>query len=503
MGSGGKGGGKTAALARRAILLGISSPYFGDLSGNYGVLGRLRLKDFYDTTYKEFMHWLPRSWIRKFYKKDGILELVNESVYQFTHLDSIEHLVGLSIGFAGIDQIEQIPESVFDELAYNRVRLKVLNRFRYVQGKKIQIIPHFNADGDCISIEPDELSAVLKYQNIFGVCNPRRCWVYKRFVLNEECLESHDAIVRARHNPDYKLIGIPTPENKPYLPANYIERQRRDKNEREFKRDVLGSWDVFEGQVYSDFTDDLILSKNQIPNPSWDVYVGIDHGGTGYDNTRATGITAVTFAALEPRQGTYPKAHIFSELDLPASTIEETVVAIDGVLKATYVAQKYHYELFDKQHISPDGRIKVKAWRCSPDMMKGIQDEHESIMERYMRVASERGFLMPLAIGSKDEHERIEKTNWIFRKKLCDVNPRCINYINSHRAVEYGANEKIKLAQDDHHCESGGYLFSGLPTLWRDVKVPVEVQSIVDRELARVNSNSLYDEVAIGERAWI
>ena len=42
-------------------------------------------------------------------------------------------------------------------------------------------------------------------------------------------------------------------------------------------------WDIFEGQVYCDFKDELILEKKLIPHPSWDVYVGIDHGGTGFD----------------------------------------------------------------------------------------------------------------------------------------------------------------------------------------------------------------------------
>lgn len=452
--SGGFASGKTTALVWKVIVMLHDSEWFGDLSGNVGILGRLRYTDFEKTTLSDLFKWLPKQLIRKHYRKDGILELINGSVLHFTHFDTMEHLQSYNIGFAAIDQMEQIDWDVFKGVGYDRTRLKVLNR--YDKNGKI-IIPDFDDDGKCISEVQEERDAILNVHCTFGACNPRKGWIYNKFVINEKLKDSPIPQIRKKYNPDYKLIIQSTYENERNLPEGYIERQKRDKSSRDFQRSILGKWDIFEGQVYCDFKDELILEKKLIPHPSWDVYVGIDHGGTGFDDRKINGVTAISFGAIESRINNWDKIHIFDELYLQGSTVEETVLEILRVLRNTRTAQKYHYpELI----INSDDIIKVRRWGAGKDIFRGIQDAYESIAERYMRYAKIHGFQISLVPASIDERERIEKANWIFRKELVDINPNCIHTIESHRSIEYGNNEKIARLQDDHSCLYSNTLIS-------------------------------------------
>ena len=194
-------------------------------------------------------------------------------------------------------------------------------------------------------------------------------------------------------------------------------------------------------------------------------------------------MTAVAFAALEPRPGAWPKLHVFDELYLQGSTVQDTVAEIDTRLKALRTAQAYHYTDV------PLGSVRVKTWRCSPDMVRGIQDEHETIMERYMKFGKMRGLFMPLAAGAHDQAEKIERTNWFFREGLADVNPCCIHTINCWKGVEYGSNGKIKAMQDDHNSEAFDLLLSGVPVRPNMLRIPTNCETREQREIRAYNEN--------------
>jgi len=444
LGAGGYGSGKTTALVMRCILMSIDSPYFGDLSGNVSLIGREKATDLIKTTMPELRKWLPRTWIRKEWKKDGILELINGSVIHYTHLDCYEHLQSYNLGHVFIDQAEQIKWEVFKELGYARVRLKTLNRYDE-HGNPIQPPVQFT------------------HQGVSLVCNPRRTWLYPKFILNDEYRLSEDIDSRRLHNADFKLVNIPTMENVRNLPPQYIERQRRDKSEQEFARDVLGDWSKFEGQIYVDFTDDLVLTENRVPHPDWPIYIGVDHGGTGAtDARRSVNITAVVFFALEQRTDGWDRVHIFDELYLPGSTIEETVAAIDTKLKMLKIMRENIYGY------SGDGealRSSVAAWRCDPSMRRRSGDTQEALVDAYIRHASLRGLSMPISPGDNDIASAIHRVSWMFRKKLVDVCPKCKNLISELRSWEYGQNEKPAAKQADHAINAFQYIASAIP-MW-------------------------------------
>lgn len=439
--SGGFGSGKTTALVWRTIFLLTDSPVFGNMSGNVGLTGRLKLADFEKTTLPELERWLPRQWIRKKYRKDALIELVNESVLMWTHFETFEHLQSFNIGFCAFDQMEQIPFDVFKSVAYERIRLTTLRRF------------------DPNTKKPADPPVALPYQTVFGACNPKRCWIYKSFVENDRYRQSADRNIQRLYNPSFRLITSSTYENASNLPPDYIERQKRDKSSRDFARSVAGSWDAFEGQVYDDFTDDLIHESNFVPRPDWPVYVGIDHGGTGAPGPNfAHNTTSVTFAALEPRDGDYPVVHVYDELFLPSSTIEETVTAIDDKLKAHMTASKLAYPEYWRNNWTSEPHIPVEAWRCDPSMQRRVDNTDETIMECYIRNASNRGFVMALAPGNNDVSAGIQKVSWLFRRKLLRVNPRCRRWIDAHKSYEYGKNEAPAAGQCDHPCLHGDTL---------------------------------------------
>ncbi len=487
-GGGGYGSGKTTALVCKAILLGVDSQWFGNCAGAEILLGRYKQVDFTKTTLKEFFLRLPKSWIADYNKKDGIILLKNETVYHLTHLDSIEHLQSLNLSAAGIDQMEQVPREVWDCLALDRIRRKAFTRYYYNDKgeKKGLIIPEFDEQtGECISTEQEKLDAVIHFRTVFGVLNPRHgVWAQELFKENEDYLYSPDPMVQAKYNPEYKYIHIKVEENKHNLPSNYISRQKVNKTAREFARDVEGDWDAWSGKIYLGCDRHVVLDRNLIPHPSCDIYVGIDHGGTGDDKTMRTGVTAVVFVAYQHQAGQYPVITIFDELYLSASTIEETIAEIDGKLRKIYMAQYEAYR--DKMSIYSDGRVKVKAWRCDPTMNKKIEETNYTTIERYMYYARLRGIEMSLIGGDSDWVKGIELVDWMFRKGIMKICPGCVNTYNEHASLEYGDNEKVKPMQRDHLVTALKYITSAFPRIFNlNVKID-RPQSLVERELARM-----------------
>ena len=484
--NGGFGSGKTTALVWKIITLCVDTPtIFGNLSGNVGLTGRYSITDFEKTTLLELLKWLPKQWIRKHFIKDGKIELWNESVIMYTHFDDVEHIksLGINIGFAAIDQMEQIKLEVFNALAYERIRLTTLNRFNYTKDGKVPVDP----------------PAVLNYQMVFGTSNPKRGWVHDKFAKNEELRTSKDSEIQKLYNSDYKLINSSTYENEKNLPPQYIERQKRDKSKREFARSVLGTWDAFEGQIYEDFTDDLINEKNIVPAPWWNIYVGVDHGGTGSPGSNyANNITYVAFGAEENITGKPSRVLVYDELFLPSSTIEETVSAIDEKLKVHKTAQLMYYNNYFQQFADKKEtpHPTISAWRCDPTMNRNRSDADESILECYMRFASMHGFNMPLSNGDSKIAVGIQKVSWMLRKKLLRVNPRCKWWIETHKSYEYGLNEKPAEKQNDHPCDATRFMLSALPVWYATFDMPEVEESMIQKDMRmNIKREEQYDPI--------
>ena len=482
-GGGGYGGGKTVALVCRALLLSCDSEAFGNLTGNEGLLGRYRYKDLLDTTLVEFLKWCPKSWVKKVWTgNEGKIELVNESLIHLSHLAGTDHLQSLNLGWAGIDQMEQVPEDAFNALSLERIRRKELVRYREVDGDRILIKPRFDREGNCVSHNEEERAAVLDYHTVFGVCNPKPCWIEDKFVLNEEKQLSNDPMVRSTYNPEFKYIHVATRENKGNLANGYIERQMREKTEREFLRDVEGSWEVWDGKVLIGCTRSSLRKERYIPSPSDDIYIGIDHGGTGEDKTKNTGIKAVTFIAYQAIYGKLPQIVTFDELYMPATTIEHAIDLLDYKLKAIYAKMM---EAHPDTKFSPDDRPLIKAVRCGHDMNKTSEDGSLTILDKYVYYAKLLGMRLRMSIGDANVAKGIEYIDWALRKGIWTISPNCINTFREFSSLQYGENEKIANKQRDHLFDASKNIASAFPNAFNTKLIIKREKSLVEREIER------------------
>jgi phage terminase large subunit len=244
--SGGFGSGKTVALVLKAILLSQMMP------GNFGLIGRLTYPELRDTTQKTFFEFCPPDWYAEsnggvWNKSENYIRLYNGSEIIFRHLDTIseKELLSLNLGFFGIDQAEEISESVFHVLQSRLRRNNIPRRYGFL------------------------------------ICNPAgHNWLWNRFhpESKERMRDSH-------------YVESTTYDNKRNLPEDYIKHMEDSYSPEMVKRFLYGSWDVFEGQVFVEFDKKVhVIDPFEIPE-HWEKLVSIDHG--------LVNPTAVLFGAID------------------------------------------------------------------------------------------------------------------------------------------------------------------------------------------------------------
>lgn len=231
--SGGFGSGKTVALVLKALLISQAMP------GNFGLIGRLTYPELRDTTQKTFFEFCPPDWYSEsrggvWNKSENYIRLYNGSEIIFRHLDNISEreLLSLNLGWFGIDQAEETSESVFQILQSRLRNNKIPRRYGFL------------------------------------ICNPAgHNWLWHRF--HPESKE--------RMNDGY-YVESTTYDNKANLPQDYITHMEESYTEEMVKRYLYGSWDVFEGQVFTEFDKKIhVIDPFDIPQ-HWERLVSIDHG---------------------------------------------------------------------------------------------------------------------------------------------------------------------------------------------------------------------------------
>jgi PBSX family phage terminase large subunit len=229
---GGFGNGKTSAGCFEALMLALEYP------GSTGVIARKTRPELRSTTQDVFFNGgggdpergdytgCPQELIRKFNKTDNRLELINGSVIYFWPLDESDKLKNINLGWFLIDQAEEVAEDMF-QMLQGRLRQRGAPRKGMVL---------FNPAG--------------------------HDWIWRRCVYLEY--------------PDHALIHAKTTDN-PNLPPDYIDALMQYP-EAWRKRFMEGSFDVFSGQIYPEFDED-VHTINPFIIPNWYEKVeGIDHG---------------------------------------------------------------------------------------------------------------------------------------------------------------------------------------------------------------------------------
>lgn len=200
---GGFGSGKTYIGSQAAVRLAMMAP------GGRGLIARQTLVDLKATTMKTFFEVCDRRLIKKWNKTENLLTFINGHEIYFWGLDDIEKLKSLELGWFWMDEVDEVNMETF-KIAQGRLR-------HPSQPKRLGYITS-NSEG--------------------------KNWTYKVFVKGE-------GLARAEDINKYWVVKAPSNENT-HLPQDYLDTLNSYTGDL-YKRYVLGSWDVFEGQIFPDF----------------------------------------------------------------------------------------------------------------------------------------------------------------------------------------------------------------------------------------------------------
>ena len=216
--------------------------------GSLGVIGRLTSKALRETTQRRFFEACPKQLIEEFNKSEGHLWIrtnaVDEegySVYSeilFVHLDDPGPLGSLDISYFWIDEAHEpdgaeVPEQTFQMLTA---------RLRHPIGPWRGFVTSNSGGKD---------------------------WIYKWFFSDT--------------SPEEYIGWTASSEaNNQYLPPGYVDELRRNNPDTWVKRFLDASFDAFEGQVYTEFDEEIhTYNPNDVEiSPHWAHGVGFDFGVT-------------------------------------------------------------------------------------------------------------------------------------------------------------------------------------------------------------------------------
>jgi len=264
---GGVGKGATTAACIKAVMLAQKYP------NNVGLIGRKTFPLLRDTVLKVFHRLFPPDaspGMRWRGGDDMKYQFDNGSEILFRHLD--EYKEGVELGFAYVDQAEELPEDIFWMLD-RRVRLPSAG-----------------------------------HRVIFLTGNPAgHDWIWRLF--------------KANNDPRFHLVEAATDVNAANLTPDYL-KSLEQMPEKWRKRYVYGSWDDFGGQVYPFSTQIHLIPSIMIPR-EWPQIAAID--------TAVSGFTAALFMAVTPTGDRI----VFEEYKREGGTVKEHAAALK-LLAAKY-----------------------------------------------------------------------------------------------------------------------------------------------------------------------
>ena len=227
---GGIGSGKTLIGCIAMISLAVMYP------GDYLVC-RQFMPELKITTLKTFLEICPKELIAEHRVADGIIRLRSMggkiSNIIFRQLDEPDKLRSLNLNAFYIDEASQTSEAAFT-LLQGRLRG-----------------PHVRKG--------------------FITSNPAgHDWIYQWWV-------KQDMFKTPETKKLFRLIKAPSTENT-HLPPGYVQSMMETWSEDRIQREIMGSFDAFEGQVYSEFRRDVhVVRPFKIP-AEWSRIAGADHG---------------------------------------------------------------------------------------------------------------------------------------------------------------------------------------------------------------------------------
>ena len=259
---GGLGNGKTSAGASLAYFLSISFP------GNCGYIGRWDGKELIQTTMAEFFRLVPESMFEVQNKQLGYIRFKRQyggSEIFYGDVKKEEWASSLNLGWFWIDQAEEIDEARWNH-GVSRLRRQV---------------PLLDESGTPLRQGKTELMAPTYG---FATFNPEgtQSFLWRFFHPDSPTRKA-----------DYQLYQATTYDGLAagFVTQDYVDGMLQVFSEQAKQRYLGGSWDVFEGKVFSTFDPNVHLIESVTLQPTWTYYVSMDHGLT---NPTSVGVWAVT-----------------------------------------------------------------------------------------------------------------------------------------------------------------------------------------------------------------
>lgn len=229
------GTGKDLSALARCMFLAQES------EDNLGLILRKEFKDLQDSTIRDFESYTG---IKVNSDGDAIIRTGGRpSRIMFRHIEQLNNLQNLNLGFFWMNQAEELDDASAFCLLIGRLRRNVKRRSGFVTK---------NANG--------------------------HDWAYKIWL--EEKLG----------HPDYPVWQAVTYDNADVLPPDYVA-SLKDLPERIYKRWVLNDHSIAEGLVWSEFNEELHTCMSYEIPPDWKETLALDHG---HDHP-----TAVLFGAVD------------------------------------------------------------------------------------------------------------------------------------------------------------------------------------------------------------
>jgi hypothetical protein len=355
--------------------------------GGLYVIGRLTAKALEETTERRWFELCPTELIEHWNdsKKHLYLKTNEPNVYSevlFMHLDQPGPLGSLDVDGFWIDEAhepdgQEVPESTF---------LMLKARLRGYSG------PH---------------------RGIITTNSGGKDWVWKWFFdenRRPDVAETHWG------------ISVPTEANRDNLPPGYIEELRATHPESWVRRFLDGSFEVFEGQIFSEFDPKIhVIEPFNIPT-SWPQEAGFDHG--------IAVPTAVPIHRIDPATGNVYLVDLFYRAEADISEVAKWMKA-PGPFR-------------DKQE-----------WAWADPSVRNRGPNKKSVAQLY---GDEGISLLPAVSNDVDLKISTWHLYFLKRKYFIFKLPETRQAIEEIQAYRWDPNNSTRpLKKDDHFIDAGGY----------------------------------------------
>ena len=260
---GGLGNGKTTGGVALAYYLSTCFP------GNCGYIGRWDGKELIQTTMAEFFRVIPETMFEVQNKQLGYLKFKRQyggSEIFYGDVKKEEWASSLNLGWFWFDQAEEVDEA----------------RWNHGVSRLRRIVPILDERGTPV-LGADQ-KALMAPTYGFVTFNPEgtHSFLYRFFHPDSPTKK-----------PDYQLYQATTYDglSAGFVTQDYVDGMLSVFPESARKRYLDGSWDVFEGKVFSTFDPHVHVIPPLTLKQDWTYYVSMDHGLT---NPTSVGVWAVT-----------------------------------------------------------------------------------------------------------------------------------------------------------------------------------------------------------------